>query len=121
MLGMATRRAQPWHAGLIESLEAASDLERQRSAWLGRGGPHVPDPVELVCQIFDDSAIDDVLAEGVVFSSSTDAMLRRLSALAAELDLTLPPEALLASEGWVGFTREAARALAAVRADLEMA
>lgn len=86
---------------------------------MGRSkGPNFPAPAELVRQIFDDSGIDDLPAEGVVFSDATDAMLRRLSSLAAELDLNVPPERLLSSEGWVGFAREAARVLALVREDL---
>jgi hypothetical protein len=111
-------KVQDWHAGFIQSLEEASDVDRQRRAWVDRRDPDFPVPAELVCQIFDDSGVDELLVEGVVFSEATDAMLRRLSSLAAELDLSAPPDALLSSEGWVGFAREAARVLALVREDL---
>ena len=77
-----------------------------------------PDPDELVCQIFDDSGIDVLLAEGQVFSETTDAALRRLSVLAEALDLHQTPTRLLSSEGWLEFAREAARVLALVRTAL---
>ena len=111
-------KAQDWIAGFIQSLEEASNIDRQRSAWVGRRDPNFPAPAELVCQLFDDSGVDDLLAEGVVFSEATDALLRRLSSLAADLDLNGPPEVLLSSEGWGGFAREAARVLALVREEL---
>jgi hypothetical protein len=111
-------KAQDWHAGFVQSLQEASDIERQRRAWVGRGDPSFPAPTELVCQIVDDSGLGDLLAEGVVFSKATDDMLRRLCSLAAELDLSAAPGALLSSEGWIGFAREAARALGSVRAEL---
>lgn len=107
-----------WQAELIESLEQASDIERQRTAWIGSNAPDVPDPVELICQIFDDTAVGDLLEKGAVFSEATDAALRRLRSLAAELDLNLAPDALLSSAGWLEFAREARRTLVLLKEDL---
>lgn len=115
----ATMKAQKWHEGFVQSLEEGSDIDRQRRAWSDRTDTDFPAPAELVCQIFDDSGVDDLLAEGVVFSESTDAILRRLSTLAAELNVDENPELLVSRAGWVEFAREAARALALVRKDLE--
>lgn len=109
---------KPWQAEFVQSLEAASDVRRQRVAWVDRTGPFFPDPVELICQIFDDSAIEDLMAKGVVFSEATDAAIRRLHALVSELDLNQEPERLLSSEGWTAFAREAGRVRALVRGHL---
>jgi len=111
-------KTQVWHAGFIQSLEDAADIDEQRTAWADRTSTHFPAPAELICQIFDDSGIDDLLAEGVVFSETTDAALRRLSTLAAGLDLDGEPGRLVSSERWLEFAREAARVLALVREDL---
>lgn len=108
---------EAWQAAFIESLEQASDIERQRRAWTAHSHD-VPDPTELMCQIFDDSAVGDFLEEGPVFSEAADASLRRLSSLADRVDLHLPPDALLASEVWIEFAREAGRALTLVRTAL---
>lgn len=109
---------KPWQAAFIESLEAASDIDRQRVAWVDRTGPFFPDPVELICQIFDDSAIEDLMAKGVVFSETTDAAIRRLDALVEGLILDQKPKQLLASEDWIEFAREAGRVCALVRGHL---
>lgn len=110
---------QGWHAGFIQSLEEASDVEAQRAAWVDRTNTQFPAPTELICQIFDDSGINDLLAEGAVFSETTDAALKRFSALTARLDLDEEPERLMASKRWLEFAREAARVLALVRKDLK--
>lgn len=111
-------KTQSWHSGFVKSLEEASDIGAQRAAWVDRTSIHFPEPTELICQIFDDSGVDDLLAEGVVFSDTTDAALRRLSELAARLDLDQAPERLISSEGWIQFALETARVLALVREDL---
>lgn len=106
---------EAWHARFVQSLEEASDIDAQRAAWVDRVNIHFPAPAELICQLFDDSGIDDLLAEGVVFSETIDAALRRLSALAARLDLGAEPEQLVSSGVWLEFVHETARALAMVR------
>jgi hypothetical protein len=102
---------------LLRSLQDLADVERQRRDWLGDAAPTLPPPVELICAIFDDTALDDYLDAGPVFSAPTDALLRQLSALADAVDTDLPPEALLASEAWAALTALAAPAAEAVRGD----
>ncbi len=109
---------EPWHAGFVESLEQAADLDGQRTAWGERTNIQFPTLVELMCQLFDDSAITDLLAEGGVFSEATDDALRRLIVISEGLDLEDDPERLLSSAGWLAFVGAAARALELVRADL---
>ena len=113
-----TMKAQSWHAGFVRSLEEVSDIEAQMAAWMDRANANFPDPAELICQIFDDSGVGDLLADGRVFSEATDAALRRLSVLAERLDLDQSPERLLSSEGWLEFVRETAGVLALVRVEL---
>jgi hypothetical protein len=113
---------KPWQVQLVESLEAAADIDWQRRTWIDRVPPDDPAPGELLCQIFDDSAIDELMAGGVVFSEATDAVLRELSELADDLDereLNEEPALLLSNKRWVSFTRKAAEALAMVRKDLQ--
>ncbi|MEZ4376172.1 MAG: hypothetical protein R3B07_35530 [Polyangiaceae bacterium] len=111
-------KTQAWHTGFIQSLEEASDIEAQKAAWVDRRSTHFPEPAELICQMFDDSGIDDLLAEGAVFSETTDAALRRLSKLAARLTLDESPERLALSDEWGEFARETARVLALVKEEL---
>jgi len=112
-------KPEPWHGPFVQSLEEAADLDRQRAGWADRTDANFPMPTELISQVFDDSGIDDLLGTGeVVFSESTDAALRTLSAAVAEIDLDQHPEQLWASETWRGFVNEAARVLSLVRSDL---
>ncbi len=101
-----------WHSDFIHSLTEASDINAQRDAWISQTITCFPTPNELICHIFDDSGIDSLLAEGVVFSKTADAALRRLSSLATDLNMQLSPELLVSSLEWIEFTHEAARVLA---------
>lgn len=81
-----------------------------------RGDPGFPTPVELVCEVFDDSGISTLLDTGeVIFSDAADAVLRRLSAIADRVNLDRPPGEILSSEDWGEFVAEAARLLVLVR------
>ncbi len=109
---------QEWQAFLIESLEYASDMNWQRLAWLEQTIPPYPIPIELICNIFLDTSLDDMLSEGVVFSEKVDSALMHLSILADGLNLQVEPESLLSSDEWVQFAREAERVLILVREHL---
>jgi hypothetical protein len=111
-------KMQAWQAALIDSLEDLSDTERQKSAWLDLTGAFFPAPVELICQVFDDSAIDISLAKGRVFSDETDAILRWLMARVADFDVAVDPRVLLSSAAWTEIAHEAARAALLIRRDL---
>lgn len=112
-------REGPWQANFIKTLWEAASPEIQRQAWLEGGIPGFPDPGELICQLFDDSAIDDQLLVGsTIFSESTDAQLRRLSELASKVEIAEPPLRLLASDSWQKFVLEAGQTLEMVMRDL---
>ena len=111
-------KTQNWHGGFLQALEEIANTTRQRQSWVDLSDSLFPSPTELVCQLFDDSGVNDLLEKGIVFSEDTDAILRRLSSLAGELDLDISPEVLLSSAQWIELTYQAARALDMVRADL---
>lgn len=55
----------PWHDYLVDSLEHATDLDSQRTAWDDRTLIELPiNPGELMCQIFDDTGIGDLVDAG---------------------------------------------------------
>jgi hypothetical protein len=111
-------RKQDWHAGFLQSLAEMADIVMQRQAWIEKAQSRFPSPTELVCQVFDDSGVDDLLAKGLVFSEATDNVLRRLSGLVARVNLDVRPQELLSSKHWFEVTEEAALALDMVGADL---
>lgn len=110
-------RPEGWHDNFLVALATAADIETQKTAWLEQRG-YLPCPAELLCQLFDDSAIDDLLERGDVFSPTTDQTLRELSELAGRIDATEPPQRLLRSREWVRFVTVAARALEMARVDM---
>lgn len=117
--GVAGLGREPWLDSFAESLRDAADLNGQKEAWVERKRVDFPSPVELLCQIFDDSGVGDLLdAQRCVFSTTTDAALRKLAKQAARLDLDQEPKQLVASEAWIEFALEASRVLDLVRADL---
>jgi hypothetical protein len=75
-------------------------------------------PTELVCQLFDDSGLDELLEGGIVFSTRADDTLRRMNVLASNLNLEQRPDDLLRDGRWLEFTRLAESALAAVETAL---
>jgi len=115
---MTMETQQHWHCVFLESLEALAGIERQRRAWLDGTDSSFPSPVELVCQLFDDSGIDDLLEIGLVFSQPTDALLRKMSSLAEEVDVEVAAEKLLQCESWRRLSQDAGRALQMVKVDL---
>lgn len=111
----------PWIAHFLEDLGALADLQLQRRAWVLKDGTPFLSPTELVCAVFDDSAVGDELDAGrEVFSPSADACLRELDGLVdlVDLDLLGPPANLLADPRWTKVTRAAGRALTEVRTAL---
>ena len=111
----------PWQQGFIDSLAAASDLLAQQRAWVQRSGPFFPDPAELICQVFDDSAILEMIQAGTAFSPTTNARILRLSELADAIDTTCdrPFAKLWASQAWVTFAQHASAVRLLVLSDLE--
>jgi hypothetical protein len=110
---------EPWHAAVLESLDALRDADRQRRAWVERTAePFSLSPSELVAELFGDTGLAELLPGPGVFGKKADALLRELSALVHEIDLDQAPEALLANRTWQMAQRLAAVAYAEVESAL---
>lgn len=83
---------------LKESLRDLADIEFQRRAWLSADGPEVSSFDELVCQVFDDTGLSDVIdepgLEGLV-GKDVAASLRALDLAVSKIDATVPPAELV--------------------------
>ena len=108
-------KLEPWHESLIESLSWASDIDLQRREWTDNFALTVGTPTELVCQIFDDSGVGDLLELGFAFSDDIDGVLRRMSSLVPEIDLEQSPESLLMDLKWKNFCELSSVALAGIK------
>jgi hypothetical protein len=104
-----------WQRAVVECLQELSDLDLQRKAWLDANGPVLPDPGELICQLFDDSGLGDELQSGEAFAPECDTALRELDQAVVRVDVEQPPRELLGSEPWHEITRKAAAALNEIR------
>ena len=80
----------------------------------------MPSPSELVCQLFDDSGLDDLLRSGAVFSEPVDELLRELSNSVETLDLGKPAAERVADEEWIAIADRAKDALQKVRSILDI-
>jgi hypothetical protein len=103
-----------WIAHFLESLRQLADVGAQERAWIENKSPGFPAPEELICQVFDDSGIDDALASGGVFSADADALLRQLSGAVGGLDVSRRPAELLRDEDWTRVVGLAGKVLAAI-------
>lgn len=61
LTGVAGLSREAWLDGFTESLSDAADLDKQKEAWVEVKRVELPSPVELLCQIFDDSGVGDLL------------------------------------------------------------
>ena len=92
---------EPWHDSLLESLEVLADIPLQVRIWVeGDTTVFVESPTELVCQVFDDSAILELMTSGIVFSDGVDSVLREMDSLAARINLRQSPRVLLDDPDW---------------------
>jgi hypothetical protein len=89
-------------------------------AWVEDRLPSFPGPEELICQVFDDSGIDDALIDGIVFSANADEILKQLSRAAATIDASGRPEEFVRGEEWKRVVHLAEKALAAIAHDSMM-
>lgn len=111
-------KKEPWHDSFLESLAELADIDRQRSTWVGGEANDLPSPSELVCQVFDDSGLDDFLRSGTVFSEPVDELLRELSNSVETFDLGKPAAELVADAEWVAIADRAGHALQKVQSIL---
>jgi hypothetical protein len=105
---------QKWTAPFLESLRQLADVGAQKQAWVEHRLSEFPAPEELICQVFDDSGIDDALVAGGVFSTDADGLLRQLSRAVGGLDVSRQPARLLADAEWLRVVDLAGQALAAI-------
>ena len=102
---------ETWVSPFVESLREMGDLSAQRQAWIDGDLSNFPTPAELVCQVFDDSGLDDALAAGPVFSPEADDLLRQLSTVVESVDVSRHPESWIRDARWMLVTDLAKRAL----------
>ena len=101
----------PWQQQVVECLRELSDIDLQKRAWLEGMYELCPDPVELLCQIFDDTGVLAELDARQAFSPKCDALLRKLHRMTNEVDVERPPECLLEDPKWKEVTSMAKIAL----------
>lgn len=95
-------------------LEELSDIEFQKRIWLHGEGPEVSSYVEVVCQLFDDTGIGDIInepEEGVVVSEALDPILRELSDIFDSLDYKIGTERILNHPKWLRVIEIASQAV----------
>lgn len=103
-------KREPWHTALLQSLDALSDTDRQWRAWVERESANFAGPVELICQVFDDSGLSELLQAGQVFSPDADDLLRKMDALVLQINVDQPVEQLLNSARWLELAKLANQA-----------
>ena len=96
---------------VVECLRDLSDLNLQRRAWLAGDDRTLPSPTELICQLFDDTGLDEELEAGQVFSPKCDAFLRNLSRKCWDIDVDRSPRLLLEDSNWHDVANTASVAL----------
>lgn len=90
-----------WQKAVVACLRELSDTEQQKRSWLDGDGTEFPSPEELICQLFDDSGLDDLLATGDAFSPEADALLRDLSRRVDSMNLDQAASTLLKDRAWI--------------------
>lgn len=111
---------QPWHDLVVDNLRRLGDQELQRAAWIeGEGG--CPDATELLCGLFDDSGLDDLLEAGDVFWPELDHHLRVMSQFCERIGTERPPQEILEDPLWKTLAVLSVKALEALEARLEPA
>lgn len=111
---------QPWHEAVLSFLAFLSNLELQRGAWIrGEGG--CPDATELLCGLFDDTGLEDLLEEGDVFWPELDHHLRVMSQLSERIGTERPPQEILDDPLWKTLSTLSTKALSALEQRLESA
>ena len=89
-----------WQQTVVDCLRELSDTEQQKRSWLDKDGTEFPSPEEIVCQLFDDSGLGDMLEAGEAFSPECDALLGELRRKVAGMRLDQPVSALLEDHAW---------------------
>lgn len=106
--------AGEWASRFLQPLREMSDVSAQQRACIDGDLPSFPDPVELVCQVFDDSGVDDALAAGTVFSPEADDLLRQLNEAVEAADVSGQADRWINERPWTLVADLARRALLAI-------
>ena len=107
-----------WHDLVLLNLRLLADLNLQRAAWI-RGAGTCPDATELLCALFDDSGLDELLEDGEVFWPELDHHFRVMGQFAERIETERSPEEILGDPLWRTFATLSGKALAALEARLE--
>ncbi|ANM31005.1 hypothetical protein ABI59_17635 [Acidobacteria bacterium Mor1] len=107
-----------WRSEVLELLQDLANSRAQKRAWVDREGASFFSPVELVCRLYDDTALGDYLEKGSAFGGDCDRLLRELGDLVGSVNLDQSPEELLADAQWLEAQRLAERVIPLVRAAL---
>lgn len=90
-----------WQETVVACLRELSDTEQQKRSWLDKDRAGFPSPEELVCQLFDDSGLGDMLEAGdVAFSPECDALLGELGRKIDDVRLDQPVGSLIEDRAW---------------------
>jgi hypothetical protein len=107
---------KPWQQAVVDCLIELADSSLQRRSWLSRDGTPLAPPGELVCQLFDDTGLDDILESGQeAFSPTCDRILVELGRSVDKADVEQPIESLLEDDGWREVIELAEAALSEIR------
>jgi hypothetical protein len=108
-------RMEPWHEMVIQSLEELSDLDFQEKVWVRGEGNMVSSFTEAVNSLYDDSGLNTLMKDGLVFSSKADQALNELHEYLKTFSPGQPAKSLIASDKWHKVIHLANRALLEVR------
>lgn len=95
-------------------LQQLSDTEYQERVWVRGEGPEVSSYTEVVCQLFDDTALGDLLSSRLdepVLSEELDSILLALSKIFDEIDYKLDIQDILMHPEWNKVKRLSSKAL----------
>ena len=85
-------------SNVIECLRELSDIEFQRRVWVDGSGPDVSSFEELICQLFDDTGLDDAIESGAARDELGEEIATRLQDLdsaIARIDRSLSADLLV--------------------------
>lgn len=90
-----------WQETVVACLRELSDTKQQKRSWIDKDRACFPSPEELVCQLFDDSGLGDLLEAGdVAFSPECDALLGELGRKIDDVRLDQPVASLIEDRAW---------------------
>lgn len=72
-------KREPWNNYLLDSLAILADIPLQERIWIdGDYTIFVESPSELICRVFDDGMMDELLEGKNIFSDEADKIFREI-------------------------------------------